>query len=91
LDVSILEDEIRIMRWAGCVARMGDRRDACGVLIGRPDGKRKDLVRRRPRREDNVKKDMREVGWGDMDWIALAEDRDRWRAVVSAVMNLRVL
>jgi len=91
LDVSTLDDEIRKMRWARYVARMGDRRDAYGVLIGRPDGKRKDLGRRRPRREDNIKKDMREVGWGSMDWIALAEDRDRWRAVVSVVINLRVL
>ena len=51
----------------------------------------KDHGRRRPRREDSVKKGMREVGCGGMDWIALAEDRDRWRAVVSALMNLRVL
>ena len=61
LDVSTLKDEIRIMRWAGYVARMGDRRDAYGVFIGRPDGKRKDLGRPRPRRGDNIKKDMREV------------------------------
>jgi hypothetical protein len=70
----------RRMRWAGHVAYMGD---------GRPDGRRP-LERPRHRWEDNIKMDLQEVGWGGMDWIDMAQDRDSWRAVVSAVMNLQV-
>jgi hypothetical protein len=69
---------------------MGDRRGVNRVLVGRPEGKRP-LERPRLRWEDNIKMDLQEVGCGGMDWIALAQDRDRWRAVVNAVMNLRVL
>jgi hypothetical protein len=58
------------------------------ILVGRPKGRRP-LGRPRYRWEDNIKMDLQEVGWG-MDWIELAQDRDRWRAVVNAVMNLRV-
>jgi hypothetical protein len=79
----------RRMRWAGHAARMRDRRRAYRVLVGRPEG-RKPLVRPRRRWEDNIKMDLQEVGWGGINWIDMAQDRDRWRAVVSAVMNLRV-
>jgi hypothetical protein len=77
------------MRWAGHVARTGDRRGAYRILLGRPEGKRP-LGRPRCRWKDNIKMDLQEVRWEDMDWIALAQDRDRWRALVNAVMNLRV-
>jgi hypothetical protein len=77
------------MRWAGHVARMGEVRGAYNILIGRPEGRR---PLRRPRRrwEDNIKMNLREIGFGDVDWIHWAQDRDRWRALVNTVMNLRV-
>ena len=71
------------------MARMGDRRGAYRVLVGRPEGKRP-LGRPRHRWEDNVKTGLREMGRGGLEWIDLAQDRDRWRDVVNAVMNLRV-
>jgi hypothetical protein len=79
----------RRMKWAGHVARMGERRGAYRVLVGKPEGRR---PLRRPRRrwEDNIKTDLREVGCGCVDWIGQAQDRDRCWALVSAVMNLRV-
>ncbi|KAJ4447736.1 hypothetical protein ANN_09744 [Periplaneta americana] len=77
------------LRWAGHVARMGESRNAYRVLVGRPEGKRP-LERPRRRWEDNIKMDLREVGYDDRDWINLAQDRDRWRAYVRAAMNLRV-
>ncbi|KAJ4441968.1 hypothetical protein ANN_11832 [Periplaneta americana] len=79
----------RRLRWAGHVARMGESRNAYRVLVGRPEGKRP-LGRQRHRWEDNIKMDLREVGYDDRDWINLAQDRDRWRAYVRAAMNLRV-
>jgi len=73
------------MRWTGHVARKGARRGVYMILEGKPEEKRS-----RPRWEDNVTMDLRDVGCGGMDWIELAQDRDRWRALVNAVMNLRV-
>jgi hypothetical protein len=80
----------RRMRWAGHVACMGEERKLYKVLVGKPEGKRP-LGRPRRRWEDGMRMDLREIGLGFVDWIRLAQDRDRWRAVVSAVMNLRVL
>ena len=77
------------MRLAGHVARMGERRGVYKVLVGKPEGKGP-LGRPRLRWEDNIKMDVEEVGCGGMDWIELALDRDRCRALVNAVMNLRV-
>jgi hypothetical protein len=68
---------------------MGEGRVAYRILVGRPVGRRP-LERPRCRWEDNIKMDLQEVGWGGMDWIDMAQDRGRWRALVSAVMNLRV-
>ena len=79
----------RRMRWAGHVACMGEVRGAYRVLVGKPEVKR---PLRRPRRRwfDNIRMDLQEVGSGYGDWIGLAEDRDGWRKLVNAVMNLLV-
>ena len=79
----------RRMRWAGHVARTGQGRGVHRVLVGKPEGKRP-FGRPRLRWEDNIKMDLREVGGGCGEWIELAQDRDRWRAFVNAVMNFRV-
>ena len=79
----------RRMRWAGNVARMGEERGAYRVLVGKPEGKRP-VGRPRRRWLDNIRMNLQEVGCGYVDWIGLAQDRDRWRALVSAVMNFRV-
>ena len=79
----------RRMRWTGHVARMGERRGVYRVLVGKPKGRRP-LGRLRCRWEDNIRMDLWELGCGCVDWMELAQDRDRWRALVSAVMNLRV-
>jgi len=79
----------RRMRWAGDVACMGEGRGVHRVLVGKPEGK-KPLGRPRRRWEDNIKMDLQEVGGGCEDWMELAQDRDRWRALVSTAMNLRV-
>jgi hypothetical protein len=78
----------RRMRWVGHVAHMGENRGAYRILVERPEG-RQPLGRPRRRREENIKMDLKEVGWGT-DWIELVQDSDRWRALVNAVMNLRV-
>jgi hypothetical protein len=67
----------------------GEKRNAYGILVGNPEGKRP-LGRPRSRSVDNIKMDLREIGWDDMDWIDLAENSDQWRALVNTVMNLRV-
>jgi hypothetical protein len=69
---------------------MGEERKVYKVLVGKPEGKRP-LGRPRHGWEDRIRMDLRETGLGDVDWIRLSQDRDRWRAVVSAVMNLQVL
>ena len=79
----------RRMRWAGHVARMGEERGVYRVLVGKPEG-RGSLGRPRRRCVDNIRMDLQEVGFGYMDWIGLAQDRDRRRTLVSAVMNLGV-
>jgi hypothetical protein len=79
----------RRMRLAGHVARMGEERGVYRVLVGKPEGKRP-LGRPRHRWVDNIRMDLQEVGCGHVDWIGLAQDKDRWRTLVSAVMNLRV-
>ena len=79
----------RRLRWAGHVARMEQSRNAYRVLVGKHEGKRP-LGRPRHRWEDNIKMDLREVGFDPGEWINLAEDRNQWRAYVRAVMNLRV-
>jgi len=79
----------RRIRWAGHVARMGEERGVYRVLLGKPDGRRR-LGRPRRRWVNIIRMDLQEVGCGYMDWIGLEQDRDRWRTLVSAVMNLRV-
>jgi hypothetical protein len=68
---------------------LGEERNAYRILVGKPEGKRP-LGRPRRRWVDIIKTDLREIGWDGMDWIDLAQDRDRWRALVNTVMNLRV-
>jgi hypothetical protein len=79
----------RRMRWAGHVARIRERRGVYRVLVGKAEGKRQ-LVRLRRRWEDNIKMDLQEVECGGVDWIELARDRERWRALVTPVRDLRV-
>jgi hypothetical protein len=79
----------RRMRWVGHVAQMGEKRNAYRLLVGKPDGKRP-LGRRRRRLVDNIRIDLGEVEWDNVDWIGLAQDRNRWRALVNSVLTLRV-
>jgi hypothetical protein len=79
----------RRMRWAGNAARMGEVRGAYNILVGRPEGRRP-LERHRRRWEDNIKMDLGEIGFGDVEWMHWAQDRERWWALVNKVMNLRV-
>jgi hypothetical protein len=79
----------RRMRWAGHVARIGEKKNVYRLLVGKPEGKR---PLRRPRRRwiDNIKIGLLEIGWSVVDWIGVAQDRYRWRALVNSVMNLLV-
>jgi len=79
----------RRMRWAGHVEHMCEERGVYRILVGKPKGRRP-LGRPRRRWVDNIRLDLQEVWCGYMDWIGLAQDRDRWRTLLSAVMNLRV-
>jgi hypothetical protein len=79
----------RKMRWEGHVARMGEKRNTYRLLVGKQEGKRP-LGKPRRRWVDNIRMDLGEVAWGDVDWIGLAKDRNRWRALVNSVLNLRV-
>jgi hypothetical protein len=78
------------MRLEEHVARMGEARKVCKVLVGKPERKRQ-LGRPRSRWEDEIRMDIRETGWGSVEWNQLAQNRDRWQALVNTVMNLRVL
>jgi hypothetical protein len=77
------------MRWAGHVARIGEKKNAYRILVGKPEGK---TILGRPRRRwvNNIKMDLRKIEWDGIDWIDLAQDRDQWRALVNMLMNLRV-
>jgi hypothetical protein len=77
------------MKWAGHVARMREKRNAYRILVGKPEGKRP-LGRPRRMWVDNIKMDLREIEWDGVDWIDVAHDRDQWRALVNAVLNLGV-
>jgi hypothetical protein len=79
----------RRMRWAGHVARMGARRSAYRILVGKPEGRRP-LRRPRHRWVDNIKMNLRAIEWDGMDWIDLAKDRDQWSALVNTAMKLRI-
>ena len=79
----------RRIRWTGHVACMGEERGVYRVLLGKPEGRRP-VGRPRRRWVDNIRTDLHEVGCGYMDWVGLAQYRDRWRTLVSVVMNLRV-
>jgi hypothetical protein len=80
----------RRMRWTGHVARMEEERNVYKVLMGKPEGK-KPLGRPKRRWEDGIRMHLREIGWGSVDWIKVAQDRYRWRTLANTVMNLRVL
>jgi hypothetical protein len=73
----------------GACSANGERRDTYRVLVEKPDGERP-LGKRRHRWEENIKMGLQEVGFGGMDWIELAQDRDRWRTLVNAILNIRV-
>jgi hypothetical protein len=83
----IRQIKLRRMRWAGHVAHMGEGRNVYRVLVGKPEGK-KPLGRPMRRWEDGIKMDLRETGCGGVEWIHLAQDKNRWRALVNAVMIL---
>jgi hypothetical protein len=84
LNYQVKEDEM-----GGACSTNGEKRNAYRILVGKPEGKRL-LERPRRRCEDNIKMDLRKIGWRGIDWIDLAQDRDEWRALVNTEMNLRV-
>jgi hypothetical protein len=79
----------RRMRWTGHIVRIGENRNACRIKVGKLEGYGP-LGKPRPRWVGNVKMDLREVGWGGMYWIDMAQDREEWRSLVNTVINLRV-
>jgi hypothetical protein len=79
----------RRIRWTGHIARMGKKRNAYRILVGKPEGERP-LGRPKRRWEDNIRMDLREIGWGGMDWIDLAQDTDQLMPLMNTVINLRV-
>jgi hypothetical protein len=87
--MGIFTFRIAKMRWAGHVVRLGEKRNEYRISVGKPEGKRP-LGRPTRRWVDNIKIDLREIGWNDMGWIELAQDRDQWRALLNTAMNLRV-
>jgi hypothetical protein len=94
LDLYFSPSVIRIIKsrgiiWAGNVARRGEKRNSYRLFLGKPEGKRP-LGRPRRRWVDNIRMDLGEVGWDDVNWIGLAKDRNRWRALVNSVLNLQV-
>jgi hypothetical protein len=86
----ILNDQIKEDEIGRACSTHGEKRNACRILVGKPDGKRP-LERPRRRREDDIRIDLIEIGWGGVDWIDLTTDRDQWGALVNAVINFRVL
>jgi hypothetical protein len=85
----IIINKPRRIRWAGHVARTGKKRNAYSSLVGKPEGKRP-LGRPRRRRENNIEMNLKERGWGGMDWIHQVQNSDQWKALVNTLMNLRV-
>jgi hypothetical protein len=79
----------RRKRWAGHVARMREKRNAYRILVGKPEGKRP-LGKRRRRWVDDIRMDLREIGWARVDWIDMPQDRDQWRALMNTVLNFPV-
>jgi hypothetical protein len=79
----------RRVRWAEHVSRMGEKKNTHKILVGKPEGKRP-LGRPRRRWVDNIKMDLREIGWDGVDWMDMVQDRDQWKALVNTVLNLRV-
>jgi hypothetical protein len=79
----------RRMRWAEHEARLGEKRNTYRLLVGKPEGRRR-LERPRRRWVDNIRLNLVEVEWGDVDWIGLAQNKERWRALVNSVLNLLV-
>jgi hypothetical protein len=87
--IKLIIKDYAMRTWAGHIARTGEKKNAYRLLVRKPEATRP-LGRPRRRWVDNIRMDLGEVGWGDVDWIGLAQDRNRWRALVNSVLNLRV-